>query len=160
MGSGPHQNKPCIDCGQVTASTRCPSCLKTKQGRVRPHHSGDYAARAKVVRDTAQVCWICGEQEKPGTPGRPTTSYRGRPTPPGPGPPQLQHCAIEPIKIETELTTQGTGYRCTSTPTADTQPPTPRHPRGRPPQSTPNHHPQGGQAGTAGHATTYYHLCT
>lgn len=62
-------NKPCIDCGQVTASTRCPSCLKTKQGgRVRPHYSGDYAARAKAVRDTAQVCWICGEQEKPGDP--------------------------------------------------------------------------------------------
>ena len=64
--------KPCLDCGRVTnGDSRCPSCFekartlfersRASRNRDRRHYMGDYARRAKLVRDTAEVCWICGD---------------------------------------------------------------------------------------------------
>ena len=62
-------DKPCIECGQVSKRTRCPTCQQKKEGgRVRTHYRGDYAKRAKAVRDGAYQCWICGQGEHAGDP--------------------------------------------------------------------------------------------
>jgi hypothetical protein len=59
-------SRPCLTCRQLTTNPRrCPDC-QTTYNRLhpkpkRPHYSGDYQARAKAVRDSAQYCWICLE---------------------------------------------------------------------------------------------------
>jgi hypothetical protein len=63
--------KPCLDCGRLSPGTRCDGCRLTKQRQrdeargPRPHYSGDYQRRAKAVRDSATVCWICGKEANP-----------------------------------------------------------------------------------------------
>jgi hypothetical protein len=54
--------RPCLDCGQLTASrVRCDQCRRAKdRARVRPHYRGDYPKRAKLVRESDGPCWICG----------------------------------------------------------------------------------------------------
>jgi hypothetical protein len=34
----------------------------------RKHYANDYAKRAKQVRDTAQICWLCNQGYKPNDP--------------------------------------------------------------------------------------------
>jgi hypothetical protein len=47
-------------------ATRCPTCqaaydqAQDQQRPPRPHYAGDYRKRAKIVRDNAVACWICG----------------------------------------------------------------------------------------------------
>lgn len=61
--------KPCLDCGRLTeGGSRCPTHQSMKQKRLdemrkgkRQHYSGDYKKRAKIVRDNAEYCWICGD---------------------------------------------------------------------------------------------------
>ena len=57
--------RPCIDCRQLTTSiTRCPTCEGKRQAirnASREHYKGDYPERARLVRETATHCWICGE---------------------------------------------------------------------------------------------------
>lgn len=62
--------RPCLGCGQLVPkpASRCEACtperpkqIDNRRNRNRPHYGGNYAARAKVVRDTAVACWICGE---------------------------------------------------------------------------------------------------
>ena len=59
-------SRPCLNCGNLTTNLRrCPTC-QTNYNRLhpkphRPHYSGNYQARAKAVRDSAQYCWICLE---------------------------------------------------------------------------------------------------
>ena len=66
--------KPCIDCGQLTPATRCPTCQRTRERTrsaarpPRPHYAGNYDKRAKAIRDTATSCWICGQGPQPGNP--------------------------------------------------------------------------------------------
>ena len=57
--------RPCLDCGQLTASkVRCDECRRAKdRARVRPHYRGDYPQRAKAVRESAGPCWICGRAD-------------------------------------------------------------------------------------------------
>jgi hypothetical protein len=57
--------RPCLDCGTLTSNaTRCEPCrLARQRARVRgprPHYGGDYARRAKLVRQAPGPCWICG----------------------------------------------------------------------------------------------------
>lgn len=62
--------KPCLDCGKLTdGASRCEPCrlafgkvLDAKRDPAkRKHYSGNYRARAKAVRESATVCWLCGE---------------------------------------------------------------------------------------------------
>lgn len=67
--------KPCLTCGTLTAGLgRCEPC-RLAEGRradgVRPkreHYAGKYQAEAKRVRDTARICWLCGQGPRPGDP--------------------------------------------------------------------------------------------
>jgi hypothetical protein len=72
-------NKPCLDCGQLSKKSRCPSCSTRHtqkkmegvggavyRGRKAHLYGGDYKQRAKHVRDTAIVCHICGEGARGG----------------------------------------------------------------------------------------------
>jgi len=62
-------NRPCLDCGVLTnKSNRCELHQAQYQARLdakkigkREHYKGDYAKRAKIVRDSAVQCWICKE---------------------------------------------------------------------------------------------------
>ena len=66
-------SRPCLNCGKLTTNPRrCPDC-QTTYNRLhpkpaRPHYRGDYQARAKAVRDSAQYCWICLEGARPDDP--------------------------------------------------------------------------------------------
>jgi hypothetical protein len=68
--------RPCLDCNKLTTNTRCPSCrlIKTREWDAqrdpltRLHYKGDYAKRAKAVRESAGPCWICGEHDRLGDP--------------------------------------------------------------------------------------------
>jgi len=66
-------SRPCLTCGNLTINPRrCPDCQAT-YNRLhpkphRPHYTGDYKARAKAVRDSAQYCWICLEGPRDGDP--------------------------------------------------------------------------------------------
>lgn len=65
--------KPCLDCGQLTQPgyTRCPTHqaridqlneLRRQQVKAATkQYSGDYKRLAKIIRQTAQLCHICGE---------------------------------------------------------------------------------------------------
>ena len=59
-------SRPCLTCRQLTTNPRrCNDC-QTTYNRLhpkpkRPHYAGDYQARAKAVRESAQYCWICLE---------------------------------------------------------------------------------------------------
>lgn len=61
--------RPCLDCGRPAQNSRCTDCgiafdrrraLQNDRGG-RPHYRGDYGRRARAVRATATVCWICGD---------------------------------------------------------------------------------------------------
>ena len=70
--------RPCLGCGTLTTTSRCEPCQRT----ARNHYTGTYAARAKQVRDTATVCWICREGTRTGDPWTADHYYPGDPTSP------------------------------------------------------------------------------
>lgn len=60
--------KPCLTCGTLTAGLgRCEPCRLAEGRRAdgmrpkREHYAGKYQAEAKRVRDTARICWLCGQ---------------------------------------------------------------------------------------------------
>ena len=60
--------KPCLTCGTLTAGLgRCEPCRLAEGRRAdgmrpkREHYAGKYRAEAKRVRDTARICWLCGQ---------------------------------------------------------------------------------------------------
>jgi hypothetical protein len=68
--------RPCLDCGKLAKQTRCEQCASVKarewdQARdpaKRVHYLGDYARRARAVRQAPGPCWICGELDRPDDP--------------------------------------------------------------------------------------------
>lgn len=64
--------KPCLTCGTTTTNgSRCPECESERQAqrnRKRTHYQGDYKQRAKHIRQTAVICWICKEPPRPNDP--------------------------------------------------------------------------------------------
>ena len=68
--------RPCLDCGVLTdTGNRCSIHQSQYQARLderkkpnRKHYSGDYRKRAKIVRETAIQCWLCGEGARDGDP--------------------------------------------------------------------------------------------
>lgn len=82
--------KPCLDCGQITTGgSRCDSCqsvvtlqferARANRIRNREHYSGDYAKRAKAVRETAVMCWICLDGARPDDPWQADHVEQGNP---------------------------------------------------------------------------------
>lgn len=66
--------RPCVTCGTLTEGlTYCEPCRlererKRSARRGRRHYTGDYARRARAVRESASQCWICGEGARPDDP--------------------------------------------------------------------------------------------
>ena len=69
--------RPCLSCGKLTTGrSRCEPCEVLNLRRIdanrdqskRQHYSGDYRKRAKLVREAATHCWICGETARPNDP--------------------------------------------------------------------------------------------
>jgi hypothetical protein len=67
-------NKPCLNCGQLSKGSRCPDCQgqlnrirnraqDTPERRAKKalYYNKDYHRRAKIVRDTATHCHLCGK---------------------------------------------------------------------------------------------------
>jgi 5-methylcytosine-specific restriction endonuclease McrA len=70
--------KPCLDCGTLSLGNRCPThqAVIDNQTNIRRaaikattgQYSGSYKRRAKEVRDTAIICWLCGQGARPNDP--------------------------------------------------------------------------------------------
>jgi hypothetical protein len=68
--------RPCLDCGQLTdKGNRCQPHQTLYQAKIdqrrkpnRQHYNAEYKRRAKQVRDTAQICWLCNQGYKPNDP--------------------------------------------------------------------------------------------
>jgi hypothetical protein len=83
-------NRPCLDCGVLTnKSNRCELHQAQYQARLdakkigkREHYKGDYAKRAKIVRDSAVQCWICKEGYRAHDPWTADHYYAGDPSSP------------------------------------------------------------------------------
>ena len=67
--------RPCLDCGALYKGDRCPTHAEIRKRQIeqrrkpnRSHYKGDYAKRAKQVRDAATHCWVCGEEAREGDP--------------------------------------------------------------------------------------------
>jgi hypothetical protein len=61
--------RACLTCGALSTGTRCERCTTARQTaatarRHRPHYNYAYRKQAKLIRDNATHCWICGEGEK------------------------------------------------------------------------------------------------
>jgi len=81
--------RPCLVCRQLTQNIqRCDSCQgawQRNRNKKRTHYQGDYQARAKWVRDTTILCWLCGKPSKVDDPwqadhvipGDPNSELRG-----------------------------------------------------------------------------------
>ena len=65
-------HRPCIQCGELVRNkTRCVECERQRQSarnQSRLHYKGDYAKRARLVRETALICAICGQPSRPNDP--------------------------------------------------------------------------------------------
>lgn len=63
----PGVRRPCIDCGTLASGSRCAPCQTALEQRIsaargpRPHYAGNYAKRAKAVRESGEPCYLCGE---------------------------------------------------------------------------------------------------
>jgi hypothetical protein len=64
----PGVRRVCLSCGTLTLNgSRCEPCQTTQDTAIsnrrgpRAHYAGDYRKRAKVIRDNAETCWICGD---------------------------------------------------------------------------------------------------
>lgn len=79
---------PCLDCGQLTTyANRCQTheaiqIAKREAKKDKSHYSGDYKKRAKLVRDAAEICWICGQGEIANDPWTADHYYAGNPDSP------------------------------------------------------------------------------
>jgi hypothetical protein len=81
--------RPCLVCRRLTTNIqRCDQCQQAwnqNRNKKRTHYQGDYASRAKRVRDTTILCWICGKPSDPNdpwqadhvTPADPNSELRG-----------------------------------------------------------------------------------
>ena len=70
---GVHKFKqPCMDCGKLTrhgsrgeehsaAVNKYADFKKAERKRLTGQYSGDYRKRAKEVRESATICWLCGD---------------------------------------------------------------------------------------------------
>ena len=75
--------RPCIECGTLSASTRCVICQREREAkRPRSHYAGSYSRRAREVREGAVVCWVCGEGAKDSDPWQADHIYPGEPDSP------------------------------------------------------------------------------
>lgn len=70
----PGVRRVCLACGVLTLhGSRCEACaanaerIRSKRRGAR-HYTGDYAKRARAVRESFAPCWICGEWDRPGDP--------------------------------------------------------------------------------------------
>lgn len=61
-------HRPCLNCGQLTNTTRCPTCQHTHTQTTRAHYRGNYKRRSKHVRDNATTCHLCGQGWRPDDP--------------------------------------------------------------------------------------------
>ena len=57
--------KPCLDCGALTRNkSRCnkhQAAHEAESNQNRDHYKGSYKSKAKLVRQYASVCWLCGK---------------------------------------------------------------------------------------------------
>lgn len=71
--------QPCLDCGALTSGgSRCDVCQHKKdlihdekraaRKKATGQYAGKYRVKAKIVRETAVTCWICGQGAIPGDP--------------------------------------------------------------------------------------------
>ena len=70
--------KPCIRCGQLSLNNLCDTHLAQKKAATNARgfqrksqtnqYGGAYKRLAKIVRDTAQTCHLCGEGFRPNDP--------------------------------------------------------------------------------------------
>jgi hypothetical protein len=58
-------NHVCVDCKRIsTRQTRCEQCERLRnqhRNASRTHLQGSYKREAKLVRESATHCWLCGE---------------------------------------------------------------------------------------------------
>lgn len=58
--------RPCLVCGTPGPGSRCPTCQpeRTRQPDTRKrgtrHYTAEYRRRAKIIREQATHCWVCG----------------------------------------------------------------------------------------------------
>ena len=70
----PTPPRTCLTCGALHHnSSRCDTCQLQRdnqrtRNRNRKHYDYTYRKAAKVVRDNAKFCWICGEGARPDDP--------------------------------------------------------------------------------------------
>ena len=90
-GTGMPIRQICLDCRALTANgSRCESCEGKRQAyrnASRPHYRGDYARRARKVRDAAAadpstMCWLCGEPARADDPWTADHVVPGEPSSP------------------------------------------------------------------------------
>ena len=64
--------RPCLTCRTLTTNpSRCDRCQAQwdkQRNLTREHYKGNYAKKAKQIRDTAVACWICGQGKRPDDP--------------------------------------------------------------------------------------------
>jgi hypothetical protein len=79
-------NKPCLKCKTLHKNNSiCDSCQRgvdATRNASRPHYKGNYAKQAKQVRETATVCWLCGQGKRLDDPFTADHYYPGDPTSP------------------------------------------------------------------------------
>ena len=78
--------KPCLKCKALHRNPSiCDDCQRLadlERNASRPHYKGSYSKNAKYVRDTATVCWLCGQGVKPNDPWTADHYYPGQPDSP------------------------------------------------------------------------------
>jgi 5-methylcytosine-specific restriction protein A len=78
--------RPCLECGQLTTNkNRCDlhkaqhEANQTQRREAnRKHYDNDYKKQAKIVRQTATVCWLCKKGYKPNDPWTADHYYPGQ----------------------------------------------------------------------------------
>jgi hypothetical protein len=92
----PHRfMKPCLDCGQLSRNNRCDTHQAVinqkkerkrdtpeRRAKKRTYYNADYQRRAKLVRQTATLCHLCGEGPRIGDPWEADHVYPGDPNSP------------------------------------------------------------------------------
>jgi hypothetical protein len=82
--------RPCLICGQLTLNrSRCDTHeaeFQAKRDKAREpkrqHYKGNYQARAKKVRESATMCYLCGQGYKPNDPFQADHVIAGNPNSP------------------------------------------------------------------------------
>lgn len=79
--------KPCIRCGKLSKENLCETHMAEVKARanargaarksVTGQYSGAYKRLAKIIRDTAQACHICGQGYRPNDPFEADHLYPG-----------------------------------------------------------------------------------